>query len=60
MRFKVILPITADIFNEEIKDVPVIDPVFAATRMLESFIAMRVKQSRLTYMTPPSKERVKS
>ncbi|SFE93364.1 allantoin racemase [Bacillus sp. OV194] len=41
-------------------DVPVIDPVFAATRMLESFIAMGVKQSRLTYMTPPSKERVKN
>jgi allantoin racemase len=41
-------------------DVPVIDPVFAATRMLESFISMGVKQSRLTYMTPPSKERVKS
>jgi allantoin racemase len=41
-------------------DVPVIDPVFAATRLLESLIAMGVKQSRLTYMTPPSKERVKS
>jgi allantoin racemase len=41
-------------------DVPVIDPVFAATRMLESLIAMGVKQSRLTYMTPPSKQRIKS
>lgn len=41
-------------------DVPVIDPVFAATRMLESVIAMGVKQSRLTYMTPPSKQRIKS
>ncbi|MBV7504858.1 aspartate/glutamate racemase family protein [Bacillus sp. sid0103] len=41
-------------------DVPVIDPAFAATRMLESLIAMGVKQSRLTYMTPPSKQRVKS
>jgi allantoin racemase len=41
-------------------DIPVIDPAFAATRMLESLIAMGVKQSRLTYMTPPSKQRVKS
>jgi allantoin racemase len=41
-------------------DVPVIDPVFAATRLLESFITMGVKQSRLTYMTPPSKQRIKS
>ncbi|MDY0395528.1 aspartate/glutamate racemase family protein [Virgibacillus halophilus] len=41
-------------------DVPVIDPMFAATKMLESLITMKVKQSRLTYMTPPSKQRVKS
>jgi allantoin racemase len=41
-------------------DVPVIDPVFAATRMLESLITMGVKQSRLTYMTPPTKQRVKA
>ncbi|EWG12958.1 aspartate/glutamate racemase family protein [Cytobacillus firmus] len=41
-------------------DVPVIDPVFAATKLLESLISMGVKQSRLTYMTPPSKKRVKS
>ncbi len=40
-------------------DVPVIDPAFAATKMLEILIAMGVKQSRLTYMTPPSKQRVK-
>ncbi|WCK52614.1 aspartate/glutamate racemase family protein [Aneurinibacillus sp. Ricciae_BoGa-3] len=39
-------------------DVPVIDPAFAATKMLESIITMGVKQSRLTYMTPPSKVRV--
>lgn len=38
-------------------DVPIIDPMFAATKMLESFISMGVKQSRLTYMTPPDKER---
>src|SRR5690606_10438251 len=41
-------------------DVPVIDPAFAATQMLESLIKMNLKQSRLTYMTPPSKVRVKS
>lgn len=39
-------------------DVPVIDPGFAATKMLETMIAMDVKQSRLTYMTPPSKRRI--
>lgn len=38
-------------------DVPVIDPAFAATKMLESIITMGVKQSRLTYMSPPSKLR---
>lgn len=38
-------------------DVPVIDPAFAATKMLESVIAMGVKQSKLTYMSPPSKLR---
>lgn len=38
-------------------DVPVIDPVFAAMKMLESCIAMGVKHSRLTYMTPPDKPR---
>lgn len=39
-------------------DVPVIDPMFAATRMLEGLIAMGVKQSKLTYMTPPKKDRI--
>ncbi|MDH4619353.1 aspartate/glutamate racemase family protein [Brevibacillus sp. AY1] len=38
-------------------DVPVIDPTFAATKMLESIISMGIKQSRLTYMSPPSKLR---
>ncbi|WP_134698678.1 aspartate/glutamate racemase family protein [Ammoniphilus sp. YIM 78166] len=38
-------------------DVPVIDPGFAATKMLESVISMGIKQSRLTYMSPPSKLR---
>ncbi|WP_409304880.1 aspartate/glutamate racemase family protein [Peribacillus sp. SCS-155] len=41
-------------------DVPVIDPIFAATKMLESVISMGLKQSKLTYMTPPSKERIKA
>lgn len=41
-------------------DVPVIDPAYAATKMLEFTIDMGIKQSRLTYMTPPSKQRVKS
>ncbi|MBN6889443.1 allantoin racemase [Cytobacillus horneckiae] len=39
-------------------DVPVIDPAFAATKMVETLVSMGVKQSRLTYMTPPSKQRV--
>lgn len=38
-------------------DVPVIDPAFAATKMLESIISMGLKHSRLTYMAPPSKIR---
>lgn len=41
-------------------DVPVIDPAFAATKMLENLISMNIKQSRLSYMTPPSKARIKS
>ncbi|MDK2836215.1 MAG: allantoin racemase [Thermosediminibacterales bacterium] len=38
-------------------DVPVIDPAFAALKMVESYIAMGVKHSRLTYMFPPDKPR---
>lgn len=38
-------------------DIPVVDPVFAATQTLESLIRMNLKQSRLTYMKPPEKER---
>lgn len=38
-------------------DIPVIDPVFAATKMLEGVITMGLKQSKLTYMTPPKKKR---
>ena len=39
-------------------DVPVIDPAFASLQMAESLVNMKVKQSRLTYMTPPSKVRI--
>lgn len=38
-------------------DVPVLDPAFAAIKLVETFVAMNLKQSRLTYMSPPSKER---
>lgn len=38
-------------------DVPVIDPAFAALKMVETYISMGVKHSRLTYMFPPAKER---
>ncbi|MDN5322559.1 MAG: allantoin racemase [Clostridia bacterium] len=38
-------------------DVPVIDPAFAAMKMTESYVAMGVKHSRLTYMVPPEKPR---
>lgn len=52
----------ASVLQEQLKqkgyDVPVIDPIFAATKMLESLIAMGIKQSRLTYMIPPSKKRI--
>ncbi|KKM10006.1 hydrogenase expression protein HupH [Clostridiales bacterium PH28_bin88] len=38
-------------------DVPVIDPAFSAIKLVETYIAMEVKHSRLTYMTPPDKPR---
>ncbi|MED4911109.1 aspartate/glutamate racemase family protein [Brevibacillus centrosporus] len=38
-------------------DVPVIDPSFASAKVLESVIAMKVKQSRITYMKPTEKLR---
>ncbi len=38
-------------------DVPVIDPAAAAIRFLEALLAMGLRQSRLTYMKPPEKER---
>ncbi|WP_019119700.1 aspartate/glutamate racemase family protein [Brevibacillus massiliensis] len=38
-------------------DVPVIDPIFAAIKMLESIVHMGIRHSKLTYMTPPPKQR---
>ncbi|AGK62010.1 Hydantoin racemase [Archaeoglobus sulfaticallidus PM70-1] len=38
-------------------DVPVIDPAAASIRFLEVLIGLGLKQSRLTYMKPPEKER---
>ncbi|MFZ5652704.1 MAG: aspartate/glutamate racemase family protein [Bacillota bacterium] len=38
-------------------DVPVIDPAFAAVKLVESYISMGVKHSRLNYMPPPDKPR---
>lgn len=38
-------------------DIPVIDPAFAALKILEVYISMGVKHSRLTYMRPPEKVR---
>lgn len=53
----------ASVLQEQLKqngyDVPVIDPVFAATKMLETLITMGIAQSRLTYMTPLTKQRIK-
>lgn len=38
-------------------DIPVIDPAAAAIKFLEALLAMGLRQSRLTYMKPPEKER---
>lgn len=40
-------------------DVPVLDPAFCAVKMLESLVQMGVRQSRLTYMPPRKKLRLK-
>jgi len=39
-------------------DVPVIDPLMSAVKLLESQISLGIKQSKLTYMKPPEKLRV--
>ncbi len=52
--------LASDLYNmlaENGYDVPVIDPAAASIKFLESLISLGVKQSRLTYMKPPEKER---
>lgn len=38
-------------------DVPVIDPSAASLKFVEALVTMGVKQSKITYMEPPEKER---
>ena len=38
-------------------DVPVIDPPAASLKFAEALVKMRIKQSKITYMEPPEKER---
>ncbi len=38
-------------------DVPVIDPSAASLKFAEALVRMEIKQSKLTYMEPPQKER---
>lgn len=38
-------------------DIPVLDPAAASIKFLEALIKLEVKQSKLTYMRPPEKER---
>jgi allantoin racemase len=46
-----------EMLKEDGYDVPVIDPAAASIKFLEALIGLGVKQSRLTYMKPPEKER---
>ena len=46
-----------EMLREKGYDVPVIDPAAASVKFLEAVIGLGVKHSRLTYMTPPEKER---
>ena len=43
--------------KEEGYDVPVIDPSAASLKFAEALVRMGVKQSKITYMQPPEKER---
>lgn len=55
--------VAANLHNRLVRegyDVPVLDPAFCAVKMLESLVQMDVKQSRLTYMAPRQKNRVKA
>lgn len=51
----------ADNLHERLKaagyGVPVIDPFISGIKMIERYASMRLKHSRLTYMTPTEKER---
>jgi len=38
-------------------DIPVIDPTAASLKFAEALVTMGVKQSKITYMPPPEKER---
>jgi allantoin racemase len=38
-------------------EVPVVDPAAASLKFAESLVSMKLKQSRLTYMSPPEKAR---
>jgi len=46
-----------EMLKKEGYDIPVIDPAAASIKFLEALIGLGVKQSRLTYMKPPEKER---
>jgi len=53
----VALPLYKMLKEEKGYDIPVIDPVGAPVKFLESLISLGLKQSKLTYMTPSEKER---
>jgi allantoin racemase len=38
-------------------DIPLIDPTAASLKFAEALVRMKVKQSKITYMPPPEKER---
>lgn len=38
-------------------DVPIIDPTAASLKFAEALVKMGIKQSKITYMPPPEKER---
>lgn len=47
----------SQMLREKGYDVPVIDPSAAALKFAEALVRMGVKQSKITYMEPPQKER---
>ncbi len=46
-----------NMLKKEGYDIPVIDPAAASIKFIEALLGLGVKQSRLTYMKPPEKER---